>query len=286
MTTSEQGLLIYAPGYHQFMVSWPQAVARVNASSPDNLDLQSQRFSFRRGAPIVITGNSGAGKTEIWSQITRRPAGPGMSVSTDDGYIIRRNKKAHSVTTIPGQVSKDRDYAMNLMFGESTLLEGVVFVACNGYDHIWSNSDVVASALDPFDLQTLRARNKRHELASFDEVCKAITKKRMLAPAEYQPKWLLVLANKVDLYWGEVDDARRYYQIGPDSEFGLRAQELLGDLGAISLQYHTLPIAAKAKSYEFHSSRGSFNAASQLTNSQCNSSLRCLIDTLGGLWNE
>jgi hypothetical protein len=212
-----------------------------------------------------------------------------MSLSTDDGYMIRRNQHAHSITTIPGQYSKERDYAMSLMFGEETRLAGVIFVASFGYDFIWNYSEQAASEMDPYDIDQLRKRNKRRELSNFEEICMQIDRKRVLAPAEFCPKWLLVIANKADLYWDERDDARNYYKLGGDSDFALRAKRFQAEVGVgrhSPMEYKLLPLATKPAPFAFHSTEGSLQAPTKLTDAQCNASLRCLVDTLGELWHE
>ena len=157
-----------------------------------------------------------------------------MSTRSDDAYMVHGRSAPHLITTIPGQPSKERDYAINRAFGEDAFLEGVVFVACNGYDYIWNNTDVAASGMSNFDLDSLRKRNMRHELDSFTEICRAIMRKKQAAPPDFLPKWLLVVANKADLYWNNIDPARQYYEVGQGSEFGERTNEFLMQIGTMS----------------------------------------------------
>ncbi|MEW2117728.1 ATP-binding cassette domain-containing protein [Streptomyces sp. NPDC005474] len=266
------------------MASWPEAVARISSGGGPALDVQHARFKIRRGSPIIVMGPSGSGKTRLWSHLTQNSPPDQMSVSTDDGYLVRRNRQAHSIITIPGQFSKTRFFDTDDLFGSETRIEGIIFVASYGYDRVWANQDVVASWLESYDLETLRQRQMRNELDKFSDLCRLILQKRDLALPDSQPKWLLVVVNKLDLFWGSSEDARKYYQVGNDGDFGARAATLMQQLGT-AMNFQILPVAALPGDYAFNSSRGSLTQTSFLNSDRCNTSVSCLVETLGELCN-
>ena len=235
--------------------------------------------------PVAVAGDAGAGKTGIWSQLTQNPAAYDMSVATDDGYMMRMNARDRLVLiTIPGQISRPRAFAMDEVFDIRRRLRGVIYVASYGYDHIWPNeADQVASNLRPHNLRELRNYNMRQELSNFTDLRNAILKKFVQGPRDLAPTWLLVLVNKLDLYWPEADAAWQYYRPSSRSRFNSLAQELIQRVGTLSLKYHVLPVATEPIGFDFQSSRGSICVPSHLSQVQCAASIRSLVDTLGEL---
>jgi hypothetical protein len=261
------------------MVTWPDVIERIYDGQQANLDLRRTRFRIAR-VPLVIMGNSGAGKTKIWSVLTKRPYEEESSLVEDDGYMLRPNSKAITLSTIPGQDCKGRAAAMGRLFGPKTVVDGVIFVACNGFDHIWpTRRHIVASGLAPYDLESLRARNLRKELSKFGETCDRIIEKHMIVPG-LSPKWLLVVVNKLDLYWNRRDDAAAYYLPGSGSPFDEIAQDLQSQIGSIAVNYDVLPLATAPADYQFQSNRGSIKVESQLTTEECTASVACLAEAL------
>jgi hypothetical protein len=269
------------------MLTWPEVVQRVAAGDPHDLDLRQRRFGVISGTPLAIAGSSGAGKTRIWSRLTTRISPDQASAVTDDGYMVRPHKRTLTLTTIPGQQSRIRRFTLMEIFGEDTRLHGVIYVACHGYDHIWPKyADVVANNLLPHKLEALRERNRRKELDGFKEICNEIVYKDDCAPRGYAPRWLLVVVNKMDLFWNELQSAERYYLPGCNSDFDAIAQELIDDVGSRRLEYYVMPLATQTSAYNFRSSRGNLAAQSQLSSVQCDASVRCLVDALAALCGE
>jgi hypothetical protein len=236
--------------------------------------------------PLAITGSSGAGKTKIWSRLTVRTQPDAISLTTDDGYMLIRRKHALALTTVPGQLSRSRYVTLEILFGPSTVLRGVIFVASNGFDHIWPrNADLVANSLAAYDLQTLRKRNLREELSNFRDICDKVIQKHLTAP-QFAPQWLLVAVNKADLYWDQLDSSERYYLPGSGGDFDLVAQGLINRVGNLSLDYRVLPLATESSEYALRSVRGTIHAQSQLTQQQCDASVKCVIETLEELCGQ
>lgn len=267
------------------MVTWPEAVDRIAHAQADTLDIHHRRFGGFSRTPLIIAGNPGAGKTRIWCRLTGRSRPDAASLTTDDGYMLSPQKRTLTLTTIPGQVSRGRYYALEEFFGPKTRVKGIIFVACYGRDRIWQqNADLVANDLPTFDAASLIERNKREERENFRDIVDRIIQKHFIVERpEFRPEWLLVVANKLDLYWDERDQALAYYRPGGGSQFDDIAQELLRRLGTSALSYFVMPLATEPSAYRFDSSRGRLEQLNQLSGEQCSESVACFVETLGGL---
>jgi hypothetical protein len=190
---------------------------------------------------------------------------------------------AIALTTIPGQIGSGRGQAERYFFENSeTRLRGVIFVASFGYDHIWSSKvESAASQTRPYTLSRLRDHNSLQELTRFEETCALITQKwRSSDEDNNHPRWLLVLANKADLWWQEIGVAQQNYELGANSDFGERARALKADLEGGDFDYYVLPIALKPAEYVFSAAQGMLKAPSILTAAQCDASLSVVAEVL------
>ncbi|HYG96358.1 MAG TPA: hypothetical protein VD741_04545 [Solirubrobacterales bacterium] len=267
------------------MTTWDRGVAAIESNLTLGETSKRHWFPWISRVPVVIMGGPGAGKTAIWSKLTGRPAANAMSTKVDKGYFFGRRglRRTLTVTTIPGQDSEQRYLDIDRYFGIYTAVHGVIFVASFGFDQIWPDeSEVTAAELDPFTIEELSTRNIRRELKSFQETCNRIRHKHAVAADPFfKPKWLLVLVNKVDLYWDAIDQARDYYAPGCNSEFDREATELQRSIGTLAgFAYRVIPMALSPMPYVFSSNRGDLPIDSQLEPSHGKASLKLLADTL------
>ena len=203
-----------------------------------------------------------------------------MSAVEDDGYIVRTARRPAALTTIPGQDCRPRFALLDELFGENTRLDGVIHVVANGFDHAWPlNADDVASELKTFGLSALLTRNLRKETLGFHEICEKIRKKHTTAH-DLAPKWLLVLVNKVDLYWDALPSAKDRYLMDAQSEFHQIATDLIARIGRQNLRYHVLPVSAQPSDFRFDCDLGTIEKRSLLAPDQCSASMQSLIETL------
>jgi hypothetical protein len=230
---------------------------------------------------VVVAGSSGCGKTELWRRLTLKDKEDEISEVADEGYYFRKKKRSSlALITIPGQLSDTRTILNDKFFMSRRKVSGVIFVAAYGYNFIWpSQIESVTTALNPFSLNKLRDRNSIEEQQSFDQTCKFITEKWSLSPAANRPKWLLVLCNKVDLYWQETDAAYENYRLGT-TDFGRSAEALASKLSGGGFRYYVLPTAFQPRNYVFDSTLGPLETESRLSPEQCDASLNLLVDTL------
>jgi len=206
--------------------------------------------------PVLITGAAGSGKTELWRQLTGGNAADAMSEDPEDSYFYPGSragsrpwrKRRITLTTIPGQPSRTRYKNMNWFFGPETEINGVIFVATFGFDQVWpKRADSVASRLDPFCIQALSAHNIKQELESFRLTCEKIQEKRVMSDVDLGPRWMLVLVNKIDLYWDGREQAEAYYGPTAATPFNDVATRCLPREDAFAdFEYRVLPITRKA----------------------------------------
>lgn len=266
------------------MTTWREGVEAIRAGSSSERPPGGRWLPWISRVPIVVMGGPGTGKTAIWRELTGRAAPDEMSTNVDQGYFGRgRNRRRTvAITTIPGQDSQERYLDLERYFGRDTKLHGVIFVASFGFDRIWPGAaDATAAEIDTCDIEHLSAYNMRRELRAFQETCAKIKQKHLLAAPELRPKWLLVLVNKVDLYWDAIDEARQYYVPGSGSAFNDEAQQLLDSLGTLAqFQYEVLPMTLMPIGYSFSSNRCDIPIDSQLEDRHATASLQLLAGTL------
>jgi hypothetical protein len=208
-----------------------------------------------------------------------------MSLLRDDGYMVsRNNRRLFSLSTVPGQWNNRVRFATrNFVFGPEGLVEGVIFVASYGYDRIWTGAaESVGTSLQPPSIDELMKRNRKQELRAFEELCTDIYQKRVFS-SQRQPRWLLVLVSKADLWWpvrGAVED---YYLPGRPGEFAVLVDDLVDRLGTIAFSSHVLPAAPAALAYEFESSSVTLSVPSTLATDACEASMDCVAETLEAL---
>lgn len=272
------------------MHMWPDAVASIQAGSPDSPVFDRRRFVFGDRQHVVITGRSGAGKTRLWSTLTGVPPLNRMSVTTDDGYMISRNRRSLALITVPGQNSAPRHASLEILFNSRARVSGVIFVASAGYDHIWHDmADIVAEDLRnnwTYDMNGLRERNLQHERDGFREICERVaTKFEYSASPTLRPKWLLVLVNKADLYFPDRSSVESYYLPGCGSLFDKHRAELFARIGNTGLRYYVLPLVSEISPYRFQPSSGALSHPSHLAAVNRNASLKILADNMEELYD-
>jgi len=265
------------------MSTWDESIQRImNAQGRPNLRT-GLRWPWISRLPVVVTGSSGCGKTELWRRLTLKHAADDISQTPDQGYYFRRKKRStFALTTIPGQLSDVQSLLNDSFFmNRRTKVNGLIFVAAYGYNFIWPEQvESVASILHPYSLDSLRTRNIREELATFDQTCEFIKAKWAHSPKANRPKWLLVLCNKVDLYSADADAAYGYYEPSARSPFGRTAGDLVAKLAGGGFRYHVLPTAMQPREFLFESTRGNMHMKSTLSQDQCDASINLLVDTL------
>jgi hypothetical protein len=147
------------------MPNWDEAVARI--SDPAGaLDANKRWWNpFIRRTPVVVTGGPGAGKTEVWRQLTGGEAPDAMSKKVDKGYFFAAKRESIAIITIAGQASAERFEDLNYFFDPSTRLDGVVFVGAYGFDAIWPDNARTVARRGTANVSSACHRGPSHTIA-------------------------------------------------------------------------------------------------------------------------
>lgn len=271
---------------------WPEAIDRIQQGAPAP-SFDHRRFAVRGRRHVVITGNSGSGKTRLWSTLTKSSAPEQMSLTHDDGYMITYKKRSLVLITVPGQYSSPRFVTLERLFDTRAHLQGIMFVACAGYDHIWpANADIVANELrrrGSYNIDGLRRHNLDNEQESFKDICRRIAEKTELTrDRDLWPKWLVVAVNKADLYWGQLPAVHDYYLPGSGSPFDRHREALFDRIGHNTIRYLLLPLITAIGDYRFQPSSAAIPAPvhPSITPAYQHASLECLASNLEELYAE
>lgn len=207
-----------------------------------------------RKKSIALTGLAGVGKTVLLDHLTGTAfkAGytpPGQSKAKETGKVHRQGKRL-SLSAVPGQESAPRLEATDDLFGENAV-DGVIHVVANGFTDI--RNEVAKEALikqgNLVTLADFRKAQLENELTDLDKTCELIRKSIRTTK---RPQWMLVVADKVDLYYDAIGAAETYYSPHGQSEFTKRLQALQGQVGSDSFEWEALPACAWLENFTWN----------------------------------
>ncbi|MFJ4708681.1 hypothetical protein ACIP6I_28050 [Streptomyces anulatus] len=209
--------------------------------------------------PIAVTGEAGAGKTVLYDALTQaiRTGDSDSSRSPDiekHATVLRSgNRRTRAaVTVIPGQLSTQRERALQDTMRGDASPHGIVHVVCWGHNRIWqrgSQRDVheALAADGAVDQETVRNWHLRKEAADFRLLVDAIIDGQLAK----RLRWLIVAVSKCDLYWDRLDEARDHYIPGRarrESPFAALMRDLENET---SLRLSVLPMASRLIRHQY-----------------------------------
>ncbi|MFD0969205.1 hypothetical protein [Plantactinospora endophytica] len=205
-------------------------------------------------ATIVITGERGAGKTELYRTLTG--ALPRRRVGRSDrreelraGLRTEAQRIRSTFFVVPGQDSDPQGTSLEELFSGDRAPRGVVHLVTGGYDWVWGTRERALveegllaeqrmraeelSRLDPDQpgdadrlaeltslqehplLWHLRQNQMENELRRFQELCRDYLRPAWTRPATAnRPIWLIVGVVKCDLWYDERAAVRDHYLPG------------------------------------------------------------------------
>ncbi|WP_089117575.1 hypothetical protein [Streptomyces sp. SS07] len=209
--------------------------------------------------PIAVTGEAGAGKSVLYDALTQSiRTGDGDSSRSPDiekhATVLRSGSRRTraAVTVIPGQLSTQRERALDDTMRGAASPQGIVHVVCWGHNRIWQRGaqrDVhdALTADGVVDQEAVRGWHLRKEAADFRLLVDAIIDGQLAT----RLRWLAVVVSKTDLYWDRLDEARDHYIPGPPGRESAFAA-LLRDLeNETSLRLSVLPMASRLIRHQF-----------------------------------
>ena len=187
------------------------------------------------GKSVLVADLHGEAKDYLWSL---------PDTSTDvESMAIELSEWTSLVRVIPGQSTAERHKAIDEAFNQHKNLEGVIYVVDWGFtnvrNHVSRLSMIQDKGIDT--VEKLRQHNLASELVDFRDVCQKIAEAQA---AGRSPKWLLVVVNKVDLFFDQVNEALLYYHPESESAFAKTTQSLLQSVGSQKIKCDVVPICA------------------------------------------
>jgi 50S ribosome-binding GTPase len=207
---------------------------------------------------IAVLGRENVGKSVFLQQLCNEAGKisfelPTTSKSVENDAVFFGDW-SKIVSVIPGQSSKERYEGLQNVFENNPKLEGIIYLSDWGYtdirDNILRQSMVERDGIKT--IQQLRAFNLASELSDFEQINQLIIKAHHY---KMGPKWVIVLANKCDLFYDSINEAQKYYHLSYESDFNNKAKALLNKVGAMNLAYRSLPICSWQTDFEWNNHR-------------------------------
>jgi hypothetical protein len=212
---------------------------------------------FGRKTHLVVSGMAGVGKSVLLAALNKAVIPgfelPSRSVQAEHKVIRprlgRRNRIA--LTVLPGQDASERHRSARDSFHGSEPIEGIVHVVANGYTHI-REPQARRQMVEANGIRTVadfRALQLQAELKDLDDTCALI---RSSHQHRNRPLWMIVAATKVDLYPGELEEARQRYSRAGSGPFVERLKALEGQLGSDNFGWEAEPVCSYLQPFDWN----------------------------------
>ncbi len=194
---------------------------------------------------VVVLGRPGVGKSVIASQLVGEASDLSYKLPPPSRLIekaaVRFGNPTKIISVIPGHDSKKRNDGLVESFNRHDL-EGVIYVVDWGYTPVRENlvrQQMIEKGID--SIERLREFHLEQELSDFRNVALKI---KEISLDGRGPKWLLIIVNKVDLFWQNLDDAERYYNPESSGDFASLIKELQTAVGKQNIEIAVVPVSA------------------------------------------
>jgi GTPase SAR1 family protein len=205
---------------------------------------------------MAFTGMAGVGKTVLFDYLRgegykRGYQPPGRSTSLESKTVSASQRRRLAISVVPGQVSPVRRTATEELFEQkNSVVDGAVHVVSNGF--VETRESWSASGLENGAFEQYREYRLDEELEDLNFTCELI---RKAVQKFRKPKWLIVAVTKVDLYHGNLDEARQYYSQAGDSRFIERVKTLVGQVGSDNFSWTAAPVCTWLENFEWKNTK-------------------------------
>jgi hypothetical protein len=201
---------------------------------------------------LSVTGAAGAGKSVLVQQLTRAYSldyrHPGTSRHLESETMRLGWRRRVVFNAIPGQDAEPRHSAADRVL-QSKASEGSLHVVCNGYNTLRDQVAMKAAVADgAVSVEQYRQRQLQAELNDLDDTCARI---RRAHRAHRQPKWMIVVLSKVDLYLQQIEGVRDYYTC-ETQPFARRLAKLRAEVGSDQFDWRVVPVCSLIEPFEWN----------------------------------
>jgi GTPase SAR1 family protein len=192
---------------------------------------------------LAVTGMPGVGKTVLLDHLTGQAFGPDYELPARSAQVeretLRRTGQRLGLAVIPGQrSSSNRLLGIDELFIGKKPVSGILHVVSFGYTE--TRSEFAMEAMRTRDLAAMRAIRLEEELEDLRATCQVI---RTSWTHHRKPMWLIVVADKVDLYSDDesIKEAKTRYSRNAGSAFSSVLNELEAQIGQDNFDWHAMP---------------------------------------------
>lgn len=199
-------------------------------------------FLLGTRSQLAVTGMPGTGKTVLLDHLTGRAADPDYTLPGKSAQLeretLKRTGQRLGLAAIPGQAATSRLEGLDRLFLGKDPVAGILHVVSFGFTE--TRGSFAKEAMEEIDLPTLRRLRLEQELEDLEQTCGVV---RSSWTRHRHPLWMLVVANKVDLYSSEEDlnEARKRYSERSNSDFAELLNELQAQIGKDNFEWQALP---------------------------------------------
>ncbi|CAK7066701.1 MAG: hypothetical protein CITR_02956 [Citrobacter freundii] len=202
---------------------------------------------------IVVTGHSGAGKTNLTNQMHGRARDIKYQLPEESKEVevseIQAGNWSKLVRVLPGQ-DGNRAKGSIENFQQNNSLEGVIHLVDYGYTK--PRNKVVCTTMisdGVISIGQLRENNLKKEIQALNVL---LTDVKRMHYEKKLPKWIVIAVNKIDLYPHERDDALKYYHPEGNSEYSKTLKDFLMEIGSRNISIHVIQACAYEQDFEWN----------------------------------
>jgi hypothetical protein len=229
---------------------------------------------------IGFFGIPGIGKSVLFDYLNGRGLQPNYvlppaSTRAENRRVVFRTQHA-ALCVVPGQDSPPKQEAIDNLFREKAVVDGIIYVVANGLPQL-RNPVARKKLIKDNKITTVAKFQKHHKVLELDElraVCERI--QLSLRGATRKPKWMMVAVTKTDLYQSQLGDVCEYYSPEGESPFADYMRGFMSRVGTDNFSWQMAPVCCCLEPFEWNGEC----LESQVTERQRNAQLVRFLEQL------